>query len=312
MLLMPEFDRFSIDIDIIGTFSKDELKRLIHNTIFTRIDEDTRQVADIPKKHFKFYYGTLSGKEDHVLLDMLTEKVPYEKMTIVPIKTDLFEVDEILNVTIPTVDEILGDKLTAFAPNTIGIPYILERTNNGTGKTIKTAKNTEILKQLFDIGRLYDHISNFELVKNTYSRIASQEAKYRHNEFTIEDTLRNTFQTALKICRIDLRGFTEDEESKALREGIGSVGNFLFNGRLTYDDAKIIAAKAALLAIIIHNNLEITDISDYHASEESIKLIADKQLPREFGSLQKLKTINPECFFYLYKISKVIYAWVLL
>ena len=26
-------------------------------------------------------------------------------------------------VTVPTIDAITGDKLTAFAPNTIGIPY---------------------------------------------------------------------------------------------------------------------------------------------------------------------------------------------
>jgi hypothetical protein len=36
-------------------------------------------------------------------------------------------------VTVPTVDWLLGDKLTAFAPNTTGIPY-------------KVGKETEIIK----------------------------------------------------------------------------------------------------------------------------------------------------------------------
>lgn len=46
-------------------------------------------------------------------------------------------------VKIPSVDCILGDKLTAFAPNTTGIPY---------GKN----KELEIIKQLFDVANLFD------------------------------------------------------------------------------------------------------------------------------------------------------------
>lgn len=202
--------------------------------------------------------------------------------------------------------------MTAFAPATIGIPYILERTDKETGEIIKTEKNTEILKQLFDIGRLYDHIDNFELVKNAYTRIAKQEAHYRKNKYTVEDVLRNTFQTALKLCRIDLQGFVEDEESEALRKGIGSVGSFLFAGRLTYDEVKILAAKAALLSIMISKNIDIPDISDYQYSTSTVETMTDDLLPRGFGSLNKLKRINPECFFYLFIMSTIIddYSWV--
>lgn len=299
MLLMPGFDRFSIDIDIIGMFSEDELTQLIQETVFLRIEEDVRGESGIPKQHYKFYYTTYSGKEAYVLLDMLDKEILYQKMISLPIKTGLFEVDENLKVMVPTIDEILGDKLTAFAPGTIGIPYGVD-------------KETEIFKQLFDISRLYDHIENLRSVINTYVRIAEQESNYRGNKHTIEGSLKDSFQTAIKICRIDLKGFVEDENSKALRKGISSVGSFLFSGRLTFDEAKIIAAKAALLAIMIHNKREIPNISEYRASSDNLKNLIDKQLPREFGSLQKLKGINPECFFYLYKMSTLTddYSWV--
>ena len=52
---------------------------------------------------------------------------------------DLFKVSEELTVQTPTLEGLLGDKLAAFAPNTIGVPY-------GAGKSM------EIIKQLFDIG----------------------------------------------------------------------------------------------------------------------------------------------------------------
>lgn len=312
MLLMPDFDRFSIDIDIIGMFSEDELNDLIKDSIFTHIEEDIRGKSKIPKKHYQFYYKTFSGDGAYVLLDMLDERVLYDELVKLPIKTDLFEVGELLKVKVPKIDEILCDKLAAFAPATIGIPYVLERRNDKTGEIIKTEKDTEILKQLFDIGRLFDHISNFESIKNTYKRIANQETQYRTGKYTIDEILKNTFQTALKICRIDLKGFTDDEESQALRNGISSVGSFLFSGRLSYDEAKINAAKAALLSMMIFKDIKAIDFSDYRYSVSTFKALGDDLLPREFGSLSRLKKMNPECFFFLFKISTITddYSWV--
>ncbi len=43
---------------------------------------------------------------------------------------------------------MLGDKLTAFAPNTIGILY--KRPNQFF------SKHVEIIKQLYDVAKLYD------------------------------------------------------------------------------------------------------------------------------------------------------------
>lgn len=54
---------------------------------------------------------------------------------------------EALKVTVPDIDSILGDKLTAFAPHTSGIP-------------IDVGKNMEIMKQMYDISSL---ISEFNL-----------------------------------------------------------------------------------------------------------------------------------------------------
>jgi hypothetical protein len=48
-------------------------------------------------------------------------------------------------------NSILGDKLTAFAPNTTGIPY-------------KKGKHIEIIKQLHDVSKLIDNITDISTV----------------------------------------------------------------------------------------------------------------------------------------------------
>ena len=65
----------------------------------------------------------------------------------------------------PSADDILGDKLTAFAPNTSGIPYIKEGRD----------RSLEIIKQLYDVGRLFEHGDNFQHTKDTFTQIGKIE-----------------------------------------------------------------------------------------------------------------------------------------
>lgn len=65
-------------------------------------------------------------------------------------------------VAVPTAEAILGDKLTAFAPNTTGIPY---------GRD----KEVEIIKQLFDVGHLFDMVFDIEVVSIVFDRFAKTE-----------------------------------------------------------------------------------------------------------------------------------------
>lgn len=289
LLLVPDFDRFSIDIDIIGQFSESELNRLIQKSVFFQVEENVRKASNIPKQHFKFTYTSIFGKKESVLLDILNEKVPYKTLKTVQIQTDLFEVDENLNVQIPVIDEILGDKLTAFAPHTIGIQYGID-------------KDTEIIKQLFDIGRLFDHISDINLLIEAYWTISRQENLYRNNRFSSSEVLKDTFKAGIKLCNIDLKGFVEDDETIALRNGIKTVGGYLFSGRLPFETAKIFAAKASLLANIVLMNQKDFDIQQLLYSPIKMQHFEGEMLPAEFGSLQKLKKINPECFYYLYHL----------
>lgn len=71
------------------------------------------------------YQSPLQEKEFYILLDILFSEIPYVEITEREVKNELLAVDglEIL-VTVPSAECILGDKLTAFAPHTTGIPLV--------------------------------------------------------------------------------------------------------------------------------------------------------------------------------------------
>ena len=87
--------------------------------------EDERDENRLPKRrHFKFFYESqLTGREEYVLLDILEEDNKFSETTIIPILTPFIEVESEVCVQMPAINCLLGDKLTAFAPTTVGIPY---------------------------------------------------------------------------------------------------------------------------------------------------------------------------------------------
>ena len=78
----------------------------------------------IVKRHFKFEYESPVHKDPlYVLLDVLYEENHYGQIIKKEIKNSLLLTDgENLSVQMPSLDCLLGDKLTAFAPHTTGVP----------------------------------------------------------------------------------------------------------------------------------------------------------------------------------------------
>jgi hypothetical protein len=141
----------------------------------------------------------------------------------------------------PDIDSIIGDKLTAFAPNTTGVPY-------------GTAKEKEIMKQLYDIGCLFDEIKNIEVVKQSFRNSVKNEIEYRPErkiEF-VEQVLQDIIDTSLLISGIV--ALSKNEEALPLREiysGINQFKHYPFEGTFGLLEAKVASSKAALLAAII-------------------------------------------------------------
>ena len=75
-------------------------------------------------------------------MDILFQENPYPKTDSKPLKSQFIETISDTKILVPTVNSLLGDKLTAFAPTTTGIHFGIN-------------KEMQINKQLFDIGELF-------------------------------------------------------------------------------------------------------------------------------------------------------------
>lgn len=192
LFLLNEMHRFSIDIDIIIEEEKSEvyMEKILSlivdkSEIFTHFEENIRNGNhEVPKAHYKvFYISSLDDTESYILLDILFEKSHYVDVIQENIDCKFIKYKEPeIYVNMPSADCILGDKLTAYAPNTTGIPY---------GKD----KELEIIKQLFDVANLFDIMENIETVIKTFKMMAQQELIYRglDEEYTYTDVLRRYF-----------------------------------------------------------------------------------------------------------------------
>jgi len=100
----------------------------------------------------------------------LIEDSLYPELAVKPIQTKWIETNVETLITLPTIDAITGDKLTAFAPNTIGIPYFKGKDNQPF--------SMEICKQLFDLSKLFEKIKNIETVSKSYNAFAKQEIEW--------------------------------------------------------------------------------------------------------------------------------------
>ena len=297
MLHFNSTKRLSIDIDIILPKEIKDLESALDTIVkeqgFLRKELQNRgTTSKIKKEHYKFFYTPLhktNKEEEYVLLDILYEEVNYENLISLPIQSDFVPiVDNPLSVIVPSLEDILGDKLTAFAPNTTGIPYFKK----------DDSMSMEIIKQLYDIGNLFDAVTELDIIKTTFYRFAKTEINYRNSEGIFEnDVLDDIYQTALCIVSRGIDGKGNFEE---LKNGIGRIRSFIFSESYHIEKAIIHASKAAYLSTLIHLNAK--KISKYENPLQLKEWQIDKPLNNK---LNKLKKSNPEAFFYWYKIYEL-------
>jgi hypothetical protein len=293
ILLLPVARRLSIDLDIVGDFSIEELVAVAKGSLFSRMEEDEREKKGIPKRHFKFYYtSVVDGREAYVLLDILYAEHGFPKLLSVLIVNELFETEKDVRVTTPTINGITGDKLTAFAPRTIGVPY-------GAGKSM------EIIKQLFDMGELFDHCSSVSEVSAAYSGIWKQEVSYRNKRFTLSQTLNDTIEAAFLVSQARFKGSIDNDKLKEMQMGIGQLTNYFLGIKYTLEDARLSASKVALLAKLLRTGQTAVAIEDLKFDQSKIDEIRDVAFQGKLQILNKLKGVNPKAFYYWWLLSKL-------
>ncbi len=297
ILLLDATSRFSVDIDILTTQNRETIEpifdRVIENSHFTKWELDERRSYNpgVPKAHYEFEFNSVFSKQTNtVLLDILFEESHYPKVSNLPIQANWIDTDETISVTIPTVESIVGDKLTAFAPKTTGILF-------GSGKEL------EIIKQLYDLGNLFDKIEDVETVNKSFHVFAKQEIEYRDLDITPNDILDDILQTT-RLISLREKNKTEPQKSqfKEIQKGLMSFTNFMFSGSFRIDDAINASAKVAYLAIKLKTN-DLSPVEKF--VDQDVSQLNIEQT--EWNYLNKLKKLPEKSgFFYWHKTIEIL------
>ena len=298
LLLKNGRHRLSIDIDIICPPGTDIEQYLKYYKDFGFIDyksvERIQRGTDIPKSHAKFFYQVAfiddSDRHESILLDVLNEDCHYEEVLELPIDGPFLKIEGEPNVVkVPSIGDILGDKLTAYAPNTTGIPYFKKERDC----------SMEIIKQLYDIARLFDEVENLEVTSKSFARIAEVELSYRGLENNPKLIFEDVRQTSLCLAT---RGAEGNGNFAMLQRGISRIKSFMFRGNYFIDNAIVDASRAAYIATLLEKGQ--MNIERYNGDPMSIASL-DIQ-PTLTSKLKKLKRQSPEAYFYWAKISQLL------
>lgn len=259
LLILPEPKRFSIDVDIVITETRqrveDALTAICKNAIFTRweLDEFRSYKPGIPKAHYLLtFFSQWDQRERVILLDVLYEEHGYPALVQAPIANEWIQTDgEAISVSIPSADSITGDKLTAYAPNTIGIRFRVEHADGGI-----TEKQMEVMKQLFDIGILFDRLTDLTHFRQSFETTSKKEIAYRAElNIGVEDVLNDVINTSLMISSLG-KFFDPKKYYPHITTGLNQLKSYIYNGAFRNDEAVLASSKAAYLAAIILTGYE--------------------------------------------------------
>ena len=288
ILLLDEIKRFSVDVDIITEESSEKVEEVINELIekqdlFTRVDKNNRDNA-VSKRmdiaHYKFFFNSVTdNSEKYILLDVAYESNKYPQIIEKKIKNTKLKVNSMLSVNVPSIESILGDKLTVLAPKTTGISY-------------DSNKELELMKQLYDVDKLFNQAKDIEIIKESFINLANREIKYRGLvESTYEDVLEDIVDFTKNII------YQKNKEHlNKIKTGISKFTNFMLERKFLIDVEILTAAtKVNYLVHSIRNN---TELQKY---EGDIKFDEEK-IPIEYRKrLKVIKKINKEPYYYITK-----------
>ena len=305
LLHLPEIRRLSIDIDIVSPAANSELERVVarigQKAPFIRAEENIRGAtvgrASLPqRRHFKFWFHnerTRKG-EDFILLDVVQEQHCPHRTVKLPIRTSFVIPDREIMVTVPTVDSLLGDKLTAFAPTTTGVHL---RAEGG-----EVGEIMQVAKQLFDVGVLFEHATDFAQVAEVYAGVQAQESGYRANLHSRDATLADTLHACLGLTgsRVKSAPAISYPDTPLLLDGFTRLTGHLTQARLDDKGRRILAARAGVLAAHLRAGRSYDfAAARYTGSPEQITAMRSATLNgTPHAWLDRLKAANPEAYHY--------------
>ncbi|MBQ9457935.1 MAG: nucleotidyl transferase AbiEii/AbiGii toxin family protein [Bacilli bacterium] len=253
LLLLEHPKRLSTDIDIVVP------KKIDFDTYFHRIKDrypflqgEERGKRSNAFRHFYFHpKSSLTSKDCVVNLDVAFEDDPFletiEKEIAAPF---LLTGGEKSYVKIPTPACILGDKLAAFAPHTLGVYPFATSLGNSCDNRL------QVMKQLFDVAQLFDLAPSFDMVRSSYGHSVDFENRFRGTSFTMKDVLLDSLDAALCVASQGRRD-PNQEYRQVFAPALQPLNAHLFYGAYNQNAAAEDACKVVLLCAGLLKGVDI-------------------------------------------------------
>jgi hypothetical protein len=198
LLLASGITRLSKDVDVIAPEGDVDDWRQAVRRVAKRFGDEVYVAEEeqrdhgglnIPAAHFLIRYPTIfpSDTTPDIELDVVFASVGFPTQET-RLATRYYDTKEALAASTPTVEGLLGGKLSALGPGTIGIPRGKSNFDVATGK------------QLFDVSHLFDVAKDLGAVARSYRSAYEQQVTYHPPDArpTIEVALEDAMY-ALKL-----------------------------------------------------------------------------------------------------------------
>ncbi len=302
-LLIPDnLQRLSIDIDLITDKSETELTsvlRKIKEKFNKKIYSFERVGLDLPS-HLILYNldipSLFSDKSSIIQLDFLLHNPNY-KIQRTPLKTFLYESK--YDVWTPTIDALIGDKLTVLGPNTIGKPM--------------TENPLNFAKQIYDISALLEFSKNFEEIYDAYFKIFKFEKKSRDlKKMSFNDAVDDLIYvcklfTLVQHIPVSLTNPNIKAGVNFLKNGLSGLSSYTSSQlRLSNLRVRIISSKIAFLGKLLklRHSGQITKSISMDSFKENNPIITGKVQDEKFVDNIEQKLDSEENFHIQFKEIK--------
>lgn len=300
LLLLKRINRLSIDVDITCDLSPSELRpyfnRVLETGEFSKYEPgDGIEEENLPLSSFVFIYQSIwDGKTDSIRLDVLREQQLFQHAKEILVTTPFFRPINPTSVIVPTITELLADKLTAFAPHTLG-PRI----------DVDTPEVMHIAKHLFDVGELFNESGSVSILLKTHMVLVEKENKYLQTKYTSDRILEDVFESARIVSMINTPGVNQTKEMDLYKEGFQAIRSHVIPDFLQ-SDYKLAASKAALCAAILLHNKQTKSLSAYKHTKMNIEKAEKNMLQNNLEPLNALFKTAILAYIYWVEIQKII------
>ena len=150
----------------------------------------------------------------------------------------------------------------------------------------------EVMKQMYDVGTLLDEFTDFNLVYDTYFKVAAEEISYRGNNITVGDAIKDTYMSAACIAS---RGTLSSEEYPLYVQGIRDLRGHIYAENYSPETAVGRAAKVMYMAACLLKR------QSYEKIEDPMEFSTQKFYTADMAKLKYLRKVNLEAYGYAIK-----------